>query len=106
MTKYLLLFRGGVLEGDEEKIKAWDTYIGRLAREGKFISGLPFGPNAKLITGPGKNVVDLNKVQGSVTAYIIIRANSPEEAVAIGSQAPNLETDGSVEVRSTIPPVQ
>lgn len=106
MTKYLLLFRGGDINEDAEKIKSWDAYIGRLAREGKFVSGLPFGPMAKLITGPDKSVVDLNKGNDSVSAYIIIRAPSVEEAIECGKSAPNLLSGGTVEVRSTIPPVQ
>lgn len=106
MTKYLLLFRGADFNEDGEKIKAWDAYIGRLAREGKFISGLPFGPSAKLITGVEKSVLDLNKGSESVSAYIIIRAASLEEAVECGKSAPNLQSGGTVEVRSTIPPVQ
>ncbi len=106
MTKYLLLFRGGDINEDDEKIKAWDAYIGRLAREGKFISGLPFGPMAKLIMGSDKSVVDLNKGNDSVSAYIMIHAVSLEEAIEYGKSAPNLLNGGTVEVRSTIPPVQ
>lgn len=106
MTKYLLLFRGGEIDGDEENIKAWDAYIGRLAREGKFVSGLPFGPNAKLVMGPEKNIIDLSKGNGSITAYIIVRATSLDEAVELAKLAPNLLQSGSVEIRSTIPPVQ
>lgn len=106
MVKYLLLFRGADFNDDEERVKAWDAYIGRLAREGKFVSGLPFGPSSKLITGAEKLTVDLNKNNDSVSAYIIIRAASLEEAIECGKLAPNLLSGGSVEVRSTIPPVQ
>lgn len=106
MTKYLILFRDGE-SGDREKmIQSWDTYIGRLAREGKFVSGLPFGPNAKLITGPEQKVEDFVQGEGAITGYLIVRANTLEEAVELGKQAPNLLNGGSVEVRSTIPPVQ
>jgi hypothetical protein len=106
MTKYLLLFRDGIQIPDDEKIKAWDTYIGRLAREGKFVSGLPFGPNAKVVSGPEKTVGEFSQIQGAITGYIMIRANSLDEALELAKLAPNLESCGSVEIRSTIPPVQ
>lgn len=105
MTKYLLLFRGVDLSENEEKIKEWDAYIGKLAREGNFLSGLPFGPSAKLVTGMEGNVMDLTKNEGSIAAYIIIRADSLEDAVELAKKAPILD-GGTVEVRSTIPPVQ
>ena len=106
MAKYLLLFRGVDLSESEEKIKEWDAYIGKLAREGKFISGLPFGPGAKLITGTEGAVMDLNKNERSIAAYIIINADSLENAVELAKLAPNLGDGGTVEVRFTIPPVQ
>ncbi len=106
MAKYLLLFRGVDLSESEEKIKEWDAYIGRLAREGKFLSGLPFGPSAKLVTGTEGNVMDLTKNEGSIAAYIIVRADSLDDAVELAKKAPNLSEGGTVEVRSTIPPVQ
>jgi hypothetical protein len=106
MTKYLLLFRDGIQNPENEKIKAWDEFIGRLAREGKFVSGLPFGPNAKVIIGPDKSVSELVSGRGSITGYIMIRSNTLDEALELAKLAPNLKFGGSVEVRSTIPPVQ
>lgn len=106
MTSYLLFFRDGIQESNDEQIKAWDEYIGKIAREGRFVSGLPFGPKAKMITGTEKKVLDFTVDKGAITEYIIIRANTMEEAVEVAKGAPNLQLGGSVEIRSTIPPVQ
>lgn len=109
MTKYLLLFRGGMLgkrEQTEEQIKVWDTWIEKLAHEGRFVSGLPFGPNAKVVSGVEKTVTDFFLGVDEVAEYIIIQAASMDEAVEIAKSAPNLQYGGSVEIRSTIPPAQ
>ncbi len=109
MTKYLLLFRKGFLEKDqpnEELLLAWDAWVEKLAHEGRFVSGLPFGPKAKVISGVNKAVTDLHIDTDNVAEYIIIQATSLEEAVEIAKDSPNLQYGGSVEVRSTIPPPQ
>ena len=106
MAKYLLLFRGGESVSDDENIREWDEYIGKLARDGKIISGLPFGPRAKLVIGPEKQIADLNKAQSSINAYIILDAENIEQVLEYAKLAPNIGRGGTVEVRSTIPPVQ
>lgn len=109
MTKYLLLFRGGMLgrsEQTEEQIKSWDTWVEKLAHEGRFISGLPFGPNAKIVTGPEKVITNFVLGMDDVAEYIVIQATDMDEAVELAKGAPNLQYGGSVEIRSTIPPAQ
>lgn len=108
MTKYLLLFRNGMPEQNEmdNYLRSWDTWIGRIAQEGKFDSGLPFGPKAKVISGKDKIISDFQMKPGDIDGYIIIKAESLEKAIEIAKQSPNLENGGTVEVRSTIPPPQ
>jgi hypothetical protein len=109
MTKYLLLFRKGFLEKteqSEELLLAWDAWVEKLAHEGRFVSGLPFGPKAKVISGVNKAVTDFQPDADAVAEYILIQATSLDEAIEIAKGSPNLQYGGSVEVRSTIPPAQ
>lgn len=105
MTTYLLLFKDGNLDQDDQ-VNAWDTWIGKLARAGKFISGKPFGPKARIVAGPQKLVLDFVLKPGDVTGYILIETETMDEALEIAKHAPNLLNGGTVEVRSTIPPPQ
>lgn len=107
-TKYLLLFKDGLPAADqmEEHMKIWDTWIGELAQKGIFDSGLPFGPQAKVISGPEHTVKDFVLKAGDVNGYIIVHADSMESAIELAKQAPNLSLGGTVEVRSTVPPPQ
>lgn len=87
-------------------MRLWDAWIGKIAQKGIFDSGLPFGPRAKVVSGLEKNVSDYIPKPGDVIGYIMVHANSMEEAVEIAKQAPNLALGGTVEVRSTVPPPQ
>lgn len=108
LVKYLLLFKDGLPKPEdlENHMRLWDTWIGQIAQKGFFDSGLPFGPRAKVIIGPEKSVSDYVQKPGDVNGYVIVRADSMDEAVEIAKQAPNLALGGTVEIRSTVPPPQ
>jgi hypothetical protein len=109
MKEYLFLFRGGdgaELQKSPEKWNAhmekWTKWMRALGEEGKFVGAQPLGQTGKHITGTKKTVTDGPFMEGKemVGGYLICKANSYDEAVAIAKGCPILEYEnGDVEVR-------
>ena len=111
MKEFMLLFRNEKMEGGEvptaEQMKAvmkeWQTWIKGIAESGKFS-----GTNRLLSEGktlkPGNVISDgpYAEVKEVVGGYVIVKAESLDEAVAIAKSCPNLVYGGTVEVRSVM----
>ena len=114
MKDYLLLFRGGdSRRADEQKDPAkwqahmtkWKTWMESLGKDGKFVSGLPLGPEGSVINGSKKTVTDGPFTEGKeiVGGYLIIKATDLAEAVELSKGCPILDHEGSIEVRELFP---
>jgi len=108
MDEYILIFRhqDGKKVASPEQIQSWMKqtmdWIGGIAAQNKFTSGtgLPFEdarvvwPNNVVTNGP------FGDIKETIGGFIIVKAESVEEAVSFAKGSPVLQGDGnSVEVR-------
>ncbi len=108
MDEYILIFRhqDGKKIASPEQIQVWMKqtmdWIGGIAAQNKFVggTGLPF-EDAKIVHH--NNVVTngpFGDVKETIGGYIIVKADSVEEAVEFAKGSPVLQGDGNtVEVR-------
>jgi hypothetical protein len=111
MSKYLYLFRGGDAQMAElspeeiqEHMQKWGAWMQGLTEKGILIDGLPLSKEGKRLTGQDKVLIDGPYPEGAevVGGYLLINANSLDEAVEIAKDCPIFENDGEVEVRETM----
>ena len=108
MEQYALIFRheDGKKIASPEQVQIWMKqtmdWIGSIAAQDKFVSGtgLPFDgakvvkPNNVVINGP------FGDIKETIGGFIIVKADTIEEAVEFAKGSPVLQGDGnSVEVR-------
>ena len=108
MEEFMLIFRheDGNKVASPEQIQVWMKqtmdWIGGIAAQNKFIAGngLPFEdarvvrPNNVVTNGP------FGEIKETIGGYIIVKANSADEAVDFAKGCPVLQGEGnSVEVR-------
>jgi hypothetical protein len=111
MDEFILIFRhqDGQKIASPEQIQIWMKqtmdWIGGIAAQNKFVAsnGLPFD-DARVVksTNGNKWVVNgpFGDIKETIGGYIIVKANSVEEAVEFAKGSPVLQGDGnSVEVR-------
>ncbi len=111
MEEYALIFRheDGNKVASPEQIQIWMKqtmdWIGGISAQNKFVSGtgLPF-ENARVVRlkNSKKVVTDgpFGEIKETIGGFIVVRANSVEEAVEFAKGAPVLQGEGnSVEVR-------
>jgi hypothetical protein len=107
VTDYILLFRGGDPENaglSPEEIQAlmgrWRTWIQSLRDEGIFRAGEPLEDEGKVITAD-RTIQDGPFLESKelVGGFVILGADSLEDAAQIALECPILESQGQVEVR-------
>lgn len=108
MEEYMLIFRheDGKKVASPEQIQTWMKqtmdWIGGIAAQNKFSggNGLPF-EDARVVRS--NNIVTngpFGEIKETIGGYIIVKANSVDEAVAFAKGSPVLQGEGnSVEVR-------
>lgn len=108
MDEFILIFRheDGGKEASPEQMQIWMQqtmdWIGGIAAQNKFSggNGLPFD-DARVVHH--KNVVTngpFGEIKETIGGYIIVKANSVDEAVEFAKGSPVLQGDGNtVEVR-------
>jgi len=111
MDEYALIFRheDGNKVASPEQIQVWVKqtmdWIGGIAAQNKFVqgTGLPFD-DARVVLH--NNVVTngpYGEIKETIGGFIIVKANSVDEAVAFAKGSPVLQGDGnSVEVRKIV----
>ena len=87
----------------QASIKQWQDWIGGIAAQGKFIStnrlgfeGKTLKPNNVIADGPYAEVKEI------VGGYILVKANSIDEAMKLAEGCPILNIGGHVEVRNVL----
>jgi hypothetical protein len=107
-SDYLLLLRNTQIEKrlslDEmqEAMQRFNAWLDRWTRAGAIKSGQPLGNEGKTITGAkSRTMADgpFPEAKEAVGGYILVQAESFDEAVKIASEWPLLEYDAFVEVR-------
>jgi hypothetical protein len=111
MTEFMMIFRNDYNpsfkpspEQMQASIKQWQDWIGGIAAQGKFIStnrlgfeGKTLKPNNVIADGPYAEVKEI------VGGYILVKANSIDEAMKLAEGCPILNIGGHVEVRNVMP---
>ena len=110
MKEFLMLFRhtpspdlmptGDALQAE---INKWQNWIGGIAAQGKFVKSNELDYQGKIVNA-GKVVTDgpYAEVKEIVGGYIIVKADTYDEAVEMAHGCPTLEYGGSVEVRAFV----
>lgn len=108
MAKYLYLFRGGdenmataSPEETQKHMQKWGAWMQGLAQNGKLVDGLPLSKPGKVVEKSGNVIHDGPFAEGTevVGGYMIVNADSLEEAVNISKGCPIYENEGTTEVR-------
>ena len=111
MSQFMMLIRnqGPAMAGlSEQEIAAhmakWGEWMGGLAAQGKLEGGAPFSAEAAAeLSSHGNTVSNGLRNEGNdvtVGGYVLINADSLEDAIAITKTCPGLESPtGSIEVR-------
>ncbi len=108
MTQFMMIFRSTPLanvqlspEQIQASIQTWTEWIGNLAAQGNFVStnrigfeGKTVKPNNIITEGPYAEVKEV------VGGYMLVKANSLDEAVELAQGCPILKIGGHVEVRN------
>ncbi len=108
MKEFMMIFRSTsnpdynpTPEEIGESIKQWQNWIGGIAAQGKFVSTNQLGFEGKTLA-PGNVITDgpYAEVKEMVGGYILVKANSLDEAVELAHGCPILNIGGKVEVRN------
>ncbi len=111
MDKYMLFFRSGVPNEDafqdlspeqmQTEIQKWNNWIGGIAAQGKLVSSEGLYPTGKVVNGSKHLITDGPFVESKeiVGGYLMMHADSMEEAVEAAKGCPVFEQEGRVEVR-------
>lgn len=111
MEKFMFIFHGGQMDTmtpDEMQahMSKWMTWVHELRAQNRYVGGDPLLPGGKLVVGKkGKSVTDGPYTEGKevVGGYLVIRASNFDEAVAISKDCPELDIDGTIQVRQVMP---
>ena len=112
MSEFILLFRqplgiepAAMSPTELETItKRWQAWVGGLADQGKLVSsGTRLATEGKVLRADGLITdgpfVDVKERLGS---FLVVRANTLEEATALAHGCPALDRQGSVEIRGIL----
>ena len=111
MEEYMLIFRheDGSKLASPEQLQIWMKqtmdWIGSISAQNKFSggNGLPFEDARVVRTKNSKSIVTngpFGEIKETIGGYIVVKANSVEEAVEFAKGSPVLQGEGnSVEVR-------
>ncbi|MGZ3933081.1 MAG: YciI family protein [Bacteroidia bacterium] len=109
MKEFLLLFRGGDAERKqlspeqiEAHMKRWQDWIGSIARKNILVGAQPLESGGRVLKGTSKKLTDGPFMEGKevLGGYVLLKANTIEEATEIAKGCPNLEAEsGTVEIR-------
>jgi len=112
MKEFMMIFRNEKMDAAETPsaeqmqvvMQQWQNWISEIAKKGNYSGtnrlnseGKTLKPNNVITDGPYAEVKEV------VGGYLIVKADSLEEAVEMAKSCPNLLYNGNVEVRSVMP---
>jgi hypothetical protein len=106
MKKFLFLMLGlpGQPQAADEQTQAynrkWGEYMGSLARRGALEAGAPLEPTAKAVSRDG--VADSPLGRPDTYGFMVVNAQSLDDAIAIAREAPHMALGGSTIVRPCV----
>lgn len=107
-SEYLLLFRGsewynGLSAEELQKVMSQcKTWFDRLAEQGKVKAGQPLVREGAIVSGKnGRSVVDgpFAESKEAIGGYLLLQADSLDEAIAIAKGNPTIAFGTTIEVR-------
>lgn len=107
MQQFLVLTVGRALDpqdGNEQTqayMGEWQAWLGGLVASGALDSGRPLEPGGKVVDEDG--ITDYGPEEIGVGGYLIINAESPEDAARIAQGSPHIAIGGSAIVRPCLP---
>jgi hypothetical protein len=108
MKDFMFIFRGPSAEDlnwtpeqHQTAMQKWFNWIGDLSAKGRYVGGDPLVRAGKMVQGKKPVVTDGPFAEGKelLGGYIIVKAESMEEATQIAFGFPDFDVEGSVEVR-------
>lgn len=110
MKEYLLLLRAGKpmatkTEAEQKaEMQAWGKYIGGLSEKGQMVGGLPLVSGGTVVSADGRTFEPVKSAsEGIVGGYLIVKADSLEQAAEIAKSCPHIDNEGNIEVREIAP---
>ena len=112
MKEFMLIFRNEVSDGSkmpsEEQMQLimseWQSWIKGIAANGKYSGTNRLYPEGKTLK-PGNIITDgpYAEVKEMIGGYLVVKADSIDEAVKMAESCPNIKYGGNVEVRTVMP---
>ncbi len=107
MKEYLYIIRGGddMSQYSPEEMQAhmedWRVWMGGLAEQGKLVGGEPLMAEGKTLTERGTKITDRPLAEGKelVGGYIIVKADSLNQATDLAQGCPGFDHNCTIEVR-------
>ncbi len=111
MNKYMLAFWNSIPSEDsfaqlspeaiQVEIEKWNNWIGGIAAQGKMVATEALHNTGKTVSGSANIVTDGPFTEGKeiIGGFMILTADSLEEAVELSKGCPIYDTEGRVEVR-------
>lgn len=108
MKDYMYIIRGGddleatkSPEEMQEHMQQWQVWMEGIAAKGQLIGGEPLMIEGKALINGGKEVIDRPLVEGKemVGGYILVKAETLDEATEMAKGCPGFEHDCTIEVR-------
>src|SRR6476659_5017933 len=110
MKEYLLLLRGGkpmatkTEAENKAEMQAWGKYMGGLGEKGQLVGGLPLVSGGTVVSADNTTAEPVKSAkEGIVGGYLIVKANSLEQATEIAKACPHIANEGNIEVREIAP---
>ena|ERR1039458_4309299 len=113
MKEFLLVFRRDAVNNDsslspeqvQSMMKPWQDWMGSIAAQNKLVSsGNRLAPEGRVLK---QNNVITNgpyvEIKEAIGGYIIVKADSIDEAAELSKGCPILKVGGTVEVRTIVP---
>lgn len=85
----------------QEELDKWNTWIAGIAAQGKFVDSEALQPTGKIVIGSKRVVTDGPFIESKelVSGYLLLQAESMEEAIELSQGCPIYDHEGIVEVR-------
>jgi hypothetical protein len=111
MKQFMMIFRNRTDNSAENfsseqmqtSLKEWQNWIADIASQGKYLGTNRLFPEGKMINKGTISDGSYGEGNVSVSGYLLIQANSFDEALDMAKLCPNLVYGLNVEVRSVIP---
>jgi len=113
MKEFLLVFRRDAVSNDiqmspeqlQAMMKPWQDWMGSIAAQNKLVSsGNRLAPEGRVVK-PGNIITNgpYVEIKETIGGYIIINADTLDEAAEISTGCPILNVGGTVEIRTIVP---